>query len=72
MEKMRRIRIVSNGTNEGTKLYDAETGETIGGVTVVDFHAGFEDGQFISSARVEFYAPEVDISVNAEIIKSNN
>lgn len=56
-----RVKFLSNGTREGTRLVDAETGELIEGVQSLCYSASSNNYGFLS---VSFVYPDVDVKVN--------
>jgi hypothetical protein len=62
---MRKIRIVSDGTRNGTKITDADTGETIPKVTGFSIDHSARDP--VMFAKLTTYAIEVDVTAQATI-----
>jgi hypothetical protein len=60
-----KLKIISDGTNAGTKLIDEDTGEMVHGVSKLSFEAGVDD--FISKVSVEFTNIAVEIASQAEV-----
>jgi hypothetical protein len=56
-----RVKFTSDGTREGTRLVDAETGELIEGVQSLYYSASANNCGFLS---VSFVFPDVDVKVN--------
>jgi hypothetical protein len=56
-----RVKFISDGTREGTRLVDAETGDLIEGVQSLCYSANANNCGFLS---VSFVFPDVDVKVN--------
>jgi|CXWL01.1.fsa_nt_gi hypothetical protein len=60
-----KIRIVSDGTCPGTKITNAETGEEVEGVTVIDWHLRGPDWN--AECTLKFFGPDVPVDLQAEV-----
>lgn len=60
-----KLKLISDGTNKGTKLIDEETGEMVHGISKISFKADVNDAT--TKVNVEFFNIPVDITSKAKI-----
>lgn len=60
-----KLKIISDGTNAGTKLIDEDTGETIGGISSLIWEASAEKA--LTKVTVELFNIPVEITSKAEV-----
>lgn len=60
-----KLKIVSDGTNTGTKLIDEETGEKVHGISKLTWEAGMQDP--VTKVTVEFFNIPVEFISKAEV-----
>lgn len=60
-----RLKLVSDGTNTGTKLIDEDTGEMVHGISKITWEANAKD--VVTKTTVEFFNIPVDIQSKAEV-----
>lgn len=59
-----RLRIVSDGTPLGTKVVNLETGETVDGVSMIDWH--IETGE-LAKATIRIHDVDVEIGADGKV-----
>lgn len=64
-----KLKIISDGTVAGTNVVNAETGETVEGVTYAEWNMHVEDGTsracvFLSGVQIEAIATEATVSIS--------
>ncbi len=65
-----RIKIISDGTTLGTRLVNAETGESIDGATSITWSANIDDGSVV--ALVRFIRLPIDAIGEAELLNADS
>jgi|SRR6185436_16568660 len=60
-----KLKIISDGTNEGTKLIDEDTGEMFHGISKLNWQANTDDT--LTKVNVEFFNVPVEIVTQAKI-----
>ena len=60
-----KLKIISDGTNVGTKLIDEDTGEMIHGISKLTWEANVKE--IVSKVNVEFFNIPVEIVSKAEV-----
>lgn len=64
MSEFRRLRITSDGTPSGTRVFDAASGIDISAVVSVNWHLDMEG---VSVATVKMLASEIDATTGARV-----
>lgn len=64
----RRLRIIGDGTPDGTQVIDVATGEPLAGVLRVEVSAAV--GQHPIRARITVEAVEIDLDVMSDVVPS--
>jgi hypothetical protein len=59
-----RLKIISDGTIAGTKVYDCMTGEMLNKVTNIEIEIGVET---VPKATITFLEPEIEIIADEDI-----
>lgn len=61
------VKIISDGTVDGTRIIDARTGAMIGRVQSVDIHIGI--GEPLARATIKLMKPECEVVAEAKVIR---
>lgn len=60
-----KLKLISDGTNTGTKLIDEDTGEMVHGISKLTWEANSND--MITKTTVEFFNIPVELDVKADV-----
>ncbi len=63
-----KLKIISDGTNLGTKVIDVESGETLGLVQKIDWQIGV--GEAFATATVVLSKLPIEVEVDANLVNA--